>query len=353
MSRSQSSPKNQPRADFSAPDLQDGRYGRFGLWAGLGVALAVHLVFFALPKPGTFEESAQDTERGIVARTYRQRAFIPGQGNGAQAEEAPRPAAPTGPRPAPRTGDRPGAQAFSVEEAGARSAPTSTSEQNGQAGGAWGDTAGGSDLSSGSSGTADSGVEPQNQGMTTPPVVTARIRPTEEMEAGTARTAPKAESSAQEWEKMLAALSQKGTEQKARPSSSAQEPVREARLETRQKTTQAAPPVEAEDEALDKRIRITVVSYPPTSVEKKFPPIPYPQVAVARSRLEAGICRVYYRVWVNSSGEIERDEVKSPSSSEELKKYEPFVQAVRDSVAQWQFDQVKAQVHIDVLFEIK
>lgn len=151
---------------------------------------------------------------------------------------------------------------------------------------------------------------------------------------------------------MLATLQKTGESQSAQRNSSAGSQAEEARPKV-QKAKIAAEVQPEPEQALDKRIRMTVVSYPPTSVEKKFPQVPYPDIGVARSRLEAGICRVYYRVWVNGAGEIVRDEVKSPSTPEDRKKYEPFIMAVKDSVADWQFDQVEAQVHVDVLFEIK
>lgn len=110
---------------------------------------------------------------------------------------------------------------------------------------------------------------------------------------------------------------------------------------------------EGKEGYLDPRIRVKVVSYPPTSIEGAFPPIPYPDLRFHQSQLTAGICRVYYRVWTDGSGRVVRDQIKSPATREERERYAPFVEAVTSEVAVWPFDRVKAEVHVDVLFEIE
>jgi len=104
---------------------------------------------------------------------------------------------------------------------------------------------------------------------------------------------------------------------------------------------------------LDPRIRATVASYPPTSVEMAHPPIPYPDLRFHRKQLQAGICRVYYRVWTDGRGRVVRFQLKYPTTREEEERYAPFVQAVREAVDQWPFDRTEAEVHVDVLFEIE
>jgi len=104
---------------------------------------------------------------------------------------------------------------------------------------------------------------------------------------------------------------------------------------------------------LDPRINLTVVSYPKTSIEDAFLEIEYPDLRFTRKQLQSGICRVYYRVWTDKMGRIVRDQLKTPSTREDLEKYSVFVDAVKSSVEYWVFDKVEADIHIDVLFEIE
>lgn len=107
------------------------------------------------------------------------------------------------------------------------------------------------------------------------------------------------------------------------------------------------------DGFLDSRIRMTVVSYPPTAIENEYPAIPYPDLRFRRSQLEKGTCRVWYRVWVDGRGEIVRTQLKTPATEAERKQYVEFVTQVEQSVAEWPFPRQEAEVHIDVFFQIE
>ncbi|GAB4251259.1 hypothetical protein [Deferrisoma sp.] len=108
-----------------------------------------------------------------------------------------------------------------------------------------------------------------------------------------------------------------------------------------------------EEGYLDPRIRVTVVSYPPTGIEEIHPPIPYPDLRFHRRELQKGICRVWYRVWTDAAGRIVRTQLKAPATADERELYAPFVRAVTESVAGWPFDRREAEIHVDVLFEIE
>jgi len=110
---------------------------------------------------------------------------------------------------------------------------------------------------------------------------------------------------------------------------------------------------EAGDGFLDSRIRMTVVSYPPTAIENEYPAIPYPDLRFRRSQLEKGTCRVWYRVWVDGRGEIVRTQLKTPATEAERTLYAEFVTQVEQSVAEWPFPRQEAEVHIDVFFQIE
>jgi hypothetical protein len=104
---------------------------------------------------------------------------------------------------------------------------------------------------------------------------------------------------------------------------------------------------------MDPRIRITVVSYPPTPLAQDHPSIIYPDLRFRRRELEAGICRVYYRVWTDAEGKIDRRRLESPQTPADQKLYAPFVDAVTSSVDGWPFAKEKTEFHVDVLFEIE
>ncbi len=104
---------------------------------------------------------------------------------------------------------------------------------------------------------------------------------------------------------------------------------------------------------LDPRIRINVVAYPPQDLSGEYPSIRYPDLRLQRRQLQAGICRVYYRVWLDDAGEIVRRQLKTPVSDEEREHYALFVEAVTRAVDGWMFAPERGEVHVDVLFEIE
>ncbi|MBI5018062.1 MAG: hypothetical protein HZB55_21565 [Deltaproteobacteria bacterium] len=107
------------------------------------------------------------------------------------------------------------------------------------------------------------------------------------------------------------------------------------------------------DGFLDPRVRITVVSYPATSLDDRHPAIAYPDLRFHRRQLKAGICRVYVRVWTDGAGRVTRTQIKTPETEDAQQLYAPFVNAVTQAVAEWPFDRRAAEVHVDVLFEIE
>jgi hypothetical protein len=104
---------------------------------------------------------------------------------------------------------------------------------------------------------------------------------------------------------------------------------------------------------LDSRIRMTVVSYPPTSIDGDHPVIDYPDLRFRRTQLQKGICRVYYRVWTDAQGAVVRTQLKTPSTKADRERYAAFVEQVEQSVAEWPFPRQESEIHIDVLFEIE
>ncbi len=104
---------------------------------------------------------------------------------------------------------------------------------------------------------------------------------------------------------------------------------------------------------MDSRVRVSVVSYPPTGIEFNPPSIPFPRLKVRKKELRKGICRVYYRVWINKFGKDVRTQLKTPSTEEDIELYAPFVKIVTEEVNEWPFSPTKSEVHVDVYFDLE
>lgn len=338
-----------------AAGQKEARYGRFGLWLGVAIAIAFHLALFAVPTPRFLQKSEDQTQRGIIARTYRPQPLAsPGAGTGSSARAA-RPSEEHGGRleAAPQADLAPVRESRAqvglapenaVGEDTASAGKTRGGEQVGLEGGAYkkgehddaqsqvatglghtgpGGRGIGHDIGAG----ASDGIGADNA-----------ARPTTETKTAT------------DWDRMLALLENKREELSTRETMMRAEREKQTQVASK-KTTGVAK--EAEEGFLDSRIRINVVSYPSTTIERNFPAIRYPDLRFKRNQMEAGICRVYLRVWTDSAGRITRTELKTPTTRAEEVKYEPFITAVKTGVAEWPFQQTETQVHVDVLFEIQ
>ncbi|MDF1553587.1 MAG: hypothetical protein P1P84_11025 [Deferrisomatales bacterium] len=281
---------------------REARLRRFGLALGVLLALVFHLALFWGPKVGyrPVLEQAR-VRRVLVARPYEPMPPPPPPQPVPRAE-APAPAAPT---PAPK-----------VEVPPPRTAPAPR-------------------------------VAPEPE----PPPRAARVP---ETVPDAARVAPKTDQDA--WSSLLASL--EGRKEDIAVTRAA----RRAELEAQAAAMGAAGARSGVggrgeegdgDGYLDSRIRMTVVSYPPSSIEEGFPRIPYPDLRFRRAQLEKGTCRVWYRVWIDGSGKIVRTQLKTPDTEAERKLYAEFVTQVEQSVAEWPFPRQEAEVHIDVFFQIE
>jgi len=111
--------------------------------------------------------------------------------------------------------------------------------------------------------------------------------------------------------------------------------------------------VEAPGEGgLDRRVQMVVKSYPPTSIEQYFDPIPYPGVIIRRSNFQQGWCQVYLIVDVDGGGEVAHIAVERPHQ-ESRAQFEALLRAVESAVRSWDYDKVKAEVHVDVRFYVE
>jgi hypothetical protein len=103
---------------------------------------------------------------------------------------------------------------------------------------------------------------------------------------------------------------------------------------------------------LDRRVQMVVTSYPPSPIEDDHGTIPYPEVIIRKSDFQQGWCQVYLILSVSDHGEVLDVAVERPRP-EERPRYAPLIKAVEDAVRSWDYDKVRAEVHVDVRFYVE
>jgi len=106
------------------------------------------------------------------------------------------------------------------------------------------------------------------------------------------------------------------------------------------------------DSGLDRRVQTVVTSYPRTRIEDHYDTIPYPEVIIRKNDFQQGWCQVYLILSIGELGEVLDVLVQRPRPEERLR-YEPLVKAVDSAVRSWDYDRVRAEVHVDVRFYVE
>mgnify|MGYP003425516874 CR=1 FL=1 len=104
--------------------------------------------------------------------------------------------------------------------------------------------------------------------------------------------------------------------------------------------------------ALDRRVQMIVKSYPPTQIEEDHDAIPYPGVIIRKSSFQQGWCQVYLILDVDEDGDVEKVIVQRPDPKEQPR-FEALIKAVENAARRWDYDRVKAEVHVDVRFYVE
>jgi len=99
-------------------------------------------------------------------------------------------------------------------------------------------------------------------------------------------------------------------------------------------------------------VQMVVTSYPRSRIEEDYDAIPYPGVIIRKSDFQQGWCQVYLIISVSDRGEV-LDVVVERPRPEERPKYELLIKAVDGAVRSWDYDRVKAEVHVDVRFYVE
>jgi len=103
---------------------------------------------------------------------------------------------------------------------------------------------------------------------------------------------------------------------------------------------------------MDRRVQMIVKSYPPSRIEDDFGAIPYPGVIIRKSNFQQGWCQVYLILSIDERGEVEGVSIERPKP-EDRPRYEALIKAVEGSVRAWDYDRVRAEVHVDVRFYVE
>lgn len=105
------------------------------------------------------------------------------------------------------------------------------------------------------------------------------------------------------------------------------------------------------DGYLDPRVKIVVTSYPPTSIERRHGPIPYPDFKFRKEQYASGWWNVYFQVWTDENGRIRKIVKLRPETDGPLEA--AFVRQVRREIDRWTFDPVAAEIVVDVRFYVE
>ncbi len=103
---------------------------------------------------------------------------------------------------------------------------------------------------------------------------------------------------------------------------------------------------------LDRRVQMIIKSYPPSRIEEDYDAISYPEVIIRKSNFQQGWCQVYLVLTINDSGEVEDVAVERPQAGDRAR-FESLIKAVEGSVRSWDYDRVRAEVHVDVRFYVE
>lgn len=105
------------------------------------------------------------------------------------------------------------------------------------------------------------------------------------------------------------------------------------------------------DVYLDPRVKLVVVSYPPTAIEQNHPPIIYPDMKVKKQELQTGWCNVVIRIYTDDKGKITRQRLLRPLGGG--KRETLFRDHTLESIKSWRFDGKRAEIIIDVRYFVE
>ncbi len=105
------------------------------------------------------------------------------------------------------------------------------------------------------------------------------------------------------------------------------------------------------DGYLDSRVRMVVTSYPPTTIERRFTMVAYPDLKVKKHEYTAGWWNVFIQMRTDASGKVTQTRVLRPETDGPLERI--FVDQVRKEIGRWTFDRAAAEINVDVRFYVE
>jgi hypothetical protein len=105
------------------------------------------------------------------------------------------------------------------------------------------------------------------------------------------------------------------------------------------------------DGYLDSRVRMVVTSYPPTSIERSYTQVSYPDLKVRKHQYTSGWWNVFIQIRTDGGGNVIRTDLLRPETDGPLEKI--FVEQVRREIARWSFDRTAAEINVDVRFHVE
>jgi len=106
-----------------------------------------------------------------------------------------------------------------------------------------------------------------------------------------------------------------------------------------------------EEPYLDPRVRLVVVSYPKTSIEKEHPYITYPDLKVKKYELPSGWCNVVIRIYTDQRGNVVSREILRPREGGMRERL--FLEHTLESLKSWKFPRAKSEIIIDVRYYVE
>ncbi len=108
-----------------------------------------------------------------------------------------------------------------------------------------------------------------------------------------------------------------------------------------------------QDTYLDPRVKLVVVSYPTSSIEKNHPTIFYPDVKVKKRELQSGWCNIVVSINTDERGNAIRQNILRPAREELSEREKLFLEHTLEELKGWSFDRVKSEIVIDVRYFVE
>ena len=102
---------------------------------------------------------------------------------------------------------------------------------------------------------------------------------------------------------------------------------------------------------LDPRVEMAVKSDPPTSIERNYTQVRYPDLKIKKHEYASGWREVWIQLRTDASGKVVDVKILRPETDGPLERI--FVAQVRQEVDRWPFDRTAAEINVSVRFRVE